>query len=273
MGDTKARTICISLINEGELFSLDGIVMAAIKGIKPDGKLFYNSCTIVGNEVQYNVTNQTNNVEGDVICELHLFDGDNNVITSPEFTIKVYATLFNDDIVESQNEYSGIPAAIAECMKQRIACDEDAANAKLYLEAVKEVKENINESQKVVEECREYCEHAAIMSESQKTAAESATKAKTYMEYASLYKENAAEYAEEAKQYTDRAQGAISESKAYMEQMETVGQNQLKKLQEAIADNLPNFQIDIETGHLMYQGGRFNFQVNNSGHLEWEVAV
>ena len=48
----------------------------------------------------------------------------------------------------------------------------------------------------------------------------------------------------------------------------------LDKINEAISLNVPQFEVDLLTGHLMYQGGRFAFAVSQeTGNLMWEVAV
>lgn len=52
------------------------------------------------------------------------------------------------------------------------------------------------------------------------------------------------------------------------------GNDAVDKINEAISLNVPTFQMDLSTGHLMYQGGRFNFSVpQGTGRLMWEVAV
>ena len=41
---------------------------------------------------------------------------------------------------------------------------------------------------------------------------------------------------------------------------------------DAIELSVPNFTVDLNTGHLLYEGGRFDFYVNN-GHLEWGTIL
>ena len=59
--------------------------------------------------------------------------------------------------------------------------------------------------------------------------------------------DNSKYYSEQSKMYSDAAENAIELSK-------------------------PNFTVNLETGHLLYEGGRFDFSVNN-GHLLWGMAL
>lgn len=59
--------------------------------------------------------------------------------------------------------------------------------------------------------------------------------------------DNAKYYYEQSKMYSDAAENAIELSK-------------------------PNFIVDLETGHLLYEGGRFDFEVEN-GHLLWGMTL
>ena len=59
--------------------------------------------------------------------------------------------------------------------------------------------------------------------------------------------DNAKYYSELAKKYSDVAENVIDVSR-------------------------PNFTVDLETGHLLYSGGRFDFNVEN-GHLLWGMVL
>ncbi len=59
--------------------------------------------------------------------------------------------------------------------------------------------------------------------------------------------DNAKYYSEQAKRYFDLAENAVDVSK-------------------------PNFAVDLNTGHLLYGGGRFDFEVEN-GHLLWGTTL
>ncbi len=93
--------------------------------------------------------------------------------------------------------------------------------------------------------------------------------------------DNAKFYAEEAEKSKEAAEkseanSASSSSMAYEYALlaEQNGNAAVDKINEAISLNVPQFEVDLLTGHLMYQGGRFAFAVSQeTGNLMWEVAV
>ena len=42
--------------------------------------------------------------------------------------------------------------------------------------------------------------------------------------------------------------------------------------ENAVDVSKPNFTVDLNTGHLLYEGGRFEFEVEN-GHLLWGTTL
>ena len=59
--------------------------------------------------------------------------------------------------------------------------------------------------------------------------------------------DNAKYYSEQSKKWSEAAENALDVSK-------------------------PSFTVDLETGHLLYSGGRFDFEVEN-GHLLWGMVL
>lgn len=59
--------------------------------------------------------------------------------------------------------------------------------------------------------------------------------------------DNSKYYSEQSRKYADAAENAIDVSK-------------------------PEFEVDLETGHLLYSGGKFDFEVEN-GHLFWGLSL
>lgn len=87
-----------------------------------------------------------------------------------------------------------------------------------------------------------------------------------------------AEQAQKSKEAAEKSEENASKSSDMAHQYailaEQNGNAAVDKINEAISLNVPTFQMDILTGHLLYQGGRFAFTVpQNTGHLMWEVAV
>lgn len=82
------------------------------------------------------------------------------------------------------------------------------------------------------------------------------------------------EDSDNSKYYSERSQASSQTAQSYAEQAEQASDEVVNRIDEAISQNVPQFIVDLATGHLMYQGGRFHFIVNEpTGHLLWEVAV
>lgn len=73
--------------------------------------------------------------------------------------------------------------------------------------------------------------------------------------------------------YSEKSQASSQTAQAYATQAESASDEIVNRIDEAISQNVPQFTIDFTTGHLKYQGGRFDFSVNEAGHLLWEVTV
>lgn len=115
-------------------------------------------------------------------------------------------------------------------------------------------------------------ESANIASSSATTAVTNATLSKSYAVGGTGTRTG--EDTDNSKYYSEQSQASSQTAQSYAEQAEAAGDEAVNKINEALSQNVPQFTIDFATGHLKYQGGRFNFEVQNTtGHLLWEVAV
>ena len=74
--------------------------------------------------------------------------------------------------------------------------------------------------------------------------------------------------------YSEKSRENSESSKNYLTRVEKAGDDDVDKINNAVAISLPNFNIDLSTGHLLYESIRFDFMVNrNTGHLEWGLSV
>jgi len=151
--DTNTRTLHFTLMNEGEIYTLENILIANIRGVKPDGTIFYNDCVIDGDEIHYEVTNQTIATAGEVICELVLMDRNNEEISSSQFAIVVYDSLFGDNVMESVNEYLGLKALVTACEKSESGC---AGAEERIKELLNKVIASQDATEKIADLAREY---------------------------------------------------------------------------------------------------------------------
>lgn len=75
-----------------------------------------------------------------------------------------------------------------------------------------------------------------------------------------------------SKYYSQQSKNSSEISKEYLTKVEDAGNEALNKIQEALGLNVPVFTVDLGTGHLLYEGGSFDFAVNH-GNLEWGLTV
>lgn len=115
-------------------------------------------------------------------------------------------------------------------------------------------------------------ENANLASSSTKIAVNNAALSKSYAVGGTGTRTG--EDTDNSKYYSEQSQASSQTAQSYAEQAEAAGDEAVNKINEALSQNVPQFTIDFTTGHLKYQGGRFNFEVQNTtGHLLWEVAV
>lgn len=106
-----------------------------------------------------------------------------------------------------------------------------------------------------------------------------------FAELAEQHKTNAEEYSVESKSWavggtntragedTDNSKYYSEQSKTYFEETKKTGNDALSAINNAIDVSKPEFEVDLDTGHLLYSGGKFDFNVNNKGHLEWGLTL
>lgn len=96
------RKIYVSLVDGGVPYHISEDCSAVFTGKKPDGNIVYNDCVIEGNVIIYKLTEQTATVPGLVNCEIKLYGADEQLITSPKFSIIVDDTVYEEgDEVET----------------------------------------------------------------------------------------------------------------------------------------------------------------------------
>lgn len=108
--------------------------------------------------------------------------------------------------------------------------------------------------------------------ESEKTAAESAILSQSYAVGDTQSRKG--ESTDNSKYYCEQSLASSKTAQSYAEAAERAGDEAVQKINDAIGVNLPVFRIDLLSGHLQYEGGRFDFYVPPAtGHLMWEVSV
>lgn len=76
-----------------------------------------------------------------------------------------------------------------------------------------------------------------------------------------------------AKYYSEQSAASASTASTILTDVRAAGTNAVSAIENALDIAAPNFVMNLATGHLMYDGGRFDFEVNNAGHLMWGLTV
>lgn len=110
VGDTSRRLI-ISLTDGHEPYDITDGCVAVFAAVKADGNVIFNNCTIDGNSIVYEFTEQTVAAEGSMRCEIQLYGGDEGLLCSPNFTIAVLPSQVGGN-VESLTEVNTLTGLI-----------------------------------------------------------------------------------------------------------------------------------------------------------------
>lgn len=170
--------------------------------------------------------------------------------------------------------------------KEYVTFDTVLKEASGFADSAKKSEDNARESKERAEQCKNDAEN------SENNSSESAQKADTSARNAAGSEENSLKYATSAKSYAvggsglrtnedsdnaryycEQSQNNSSISKEYLTKVEKAGAAAVDAIKNALDMDAPNFSVDLSTGHLTYEGGRFMFQVNNTGHLEWRLSI
>ena len=123
------RMVYISLRAGGMPYIIADDCYAVFAATKPDGSILYNACTIEGNEIAYEFTEQTCAAVGRIRCEIKLYGLDDMLITSPRFTLLVDGTVYPDGTVESTDEFSALTQIISDTIDAAKNATQAAADA------------------------------------------------------------------------------------------------------------------------------------------------
>lgn len=83
----------------------------------------------------------------------------------------------------------------------------------------------------------------------------------------------APQYQNHSEWWAERSAGSAATASSVLEDIRDEGENILQAIDDAYDAAAPSFLVNLSDGHLYYEGGRFEFTVNSSGHLMWQIAV
>lgn len=191
---------------------------------------------------------------------------------------KEYITFEN--VLAEAKEYAGYAEGYAEEAKSsKTDAGDFAKQAESYAQRVDQMTQRAFESEANAERSANLANaqaacaatSASTADKKAKEAKKSAAKAESFAHGNTGTREN--EDDDNAKYYCEQSRNNSNISKEYLTKVEQAGADAVDAIQDALNRNAPSFQVDLSTGCLLYEGGRFVFQVNNAGHLEWGLAL
>lgn len=114
-GDSACK-IHITLTEHGKIYKISEGCYATFSAKKSDGNFVYDNCTIEDNNIVYDFSSsidedgicQISACEGAVECEVALYKGDSEQLTSPRFTLVIDGTVYNGEDIISTPEVSAL---------------------------------------------------------------------------------------------------------------------------------------------------------------------
>ena len=292
--DKSLPILAVSLYNNGQLYPLPDDAIASIRLGKPDKTFVYNralGCNSNRTVVYFEVTQQMTLFEGEYYPLVEITRED-KIANSSSIYIIVDRNPVQHDYIESTNEFK-------ELVEYRNEAITAAQNAKISEDNAKSSETNASNSASSASVSSENAATSASNAaksetnastsasnalQSEQNAVTSASQAKSSEENAAIDAKLSQSYAvggsgirggedtDNSKYYKEQAELSATQSSDLLEDIKKEHTDTLKDIEDAVSGKIADFKVDLETGHLLYTGGAFNFHVNN-GHLNWEVAI
>ena len=241
-GEKGSRIVEVTLLENKTEFEIPSGTTAKIKYYKPDGKKTLNPCTISGNVIKVEYSEQMLAAAGTGRGEIVLYNGD-NVLRSATYYTKIVETVYKENGLISDNEFLDMAESI---IKVNQATDK-AINAG---ESAEEAAEEANAAAQAANNAASSANSKASAANSAATAANKAAQAANSKASAANTAATAAnEAAEAAETATAGAQAATSSANTKAAAANTAAQRAEAAAEacENIADGM-NSMADDTTG-------------------------
>lgn len=241
-GEKGSRIVEVTLLENKTEFEIPSGTTAKIKYYKPDGKKTLNPCTISGNVIKVEYSEQMLAAAGTGRGEIVLYNGD-NVLRSATYYTKIVETVYKENGLISDNEFLDMAESI---IKVNQATDK-AINAG---ESAEEAAEEANAAAQAANNAASSANSKASAANSAATAANNAAQeANSKASEANSAAAAANEAAEAAETATAGAQAATSSANTKAAEASTAAQRAEAAAAacENIADGM-NSMADDTTG-------------------------
>ena len=202
-GEHKSRSLRIQIVKDSRPFLPPIGATISLRGKHENGTMYLNTCALNAGRIVYDLGSNILATPGIVSCEVMIVDADNSVLYSPSFEIYVEDRLYTDEVVETEDEFTALTAALSRVVT--IEASEDARvaaeNARIAAETLRETAED---SRDAAEDERAAAELERTSAEelrvSQENARDTEEDARILAEQARVSQEAARESAEDARE-------------------------------------------------------------------------
>lgn len=193
-GDTKVRTLHITLADNGRVVSLENAICAEILIAKADGYKTDQGAVVVGNEIQYTLRTQDIAAVGENFVQVCVTFDDGAQITSANFSLMVYEKNVDSRTLTSTNEYTALGQMVADA---RAYANSASGAADLSSNTLEEMESKMDDFDGLYVEYITNMEGVKADTEQYKIDTETyAIESKGHSDNAKLYSEYAAEHSE-----------------------------------------------------------------------------
>ena len=289
----------LELIENGQQYTVDpNLVDVSILGTKPDTKEIWNKCEITEEGyILLEITQQMVAVPGRGEYTIIITDlAHNRQLKSFPFFIVTVPAPFDPTYIESTDEFQKLAAALIDSTRWAKVAEDYAGQAGESATKAKTSENNAKASETSAESWENLSKSYAVGTDGEVREGDATDNSKYYSELAHTSEVNAKASEDHAKESetnaktseinakTSETNAKTSETNAddranaaqgYLNQVTAAGITAVNNINQAWNDNTPHFEVDMETGLLKYQGGGYDFWVDNDstsgnfGHLLW----
>lgn len=126
--DQKTRYVSITPLNNGASYTIGAGVTARLQMTKPDGTTVINDATITNNVIKAELTAQALAAAGIAVAEIGLYKND-ELLSSQLFYVNVVKAAYDEDAVESSDEYGALVTATNAANEAKTAANAAATAA------------------------------------------------------------------------------------------------------------------------------------------------
>lgn len=117
-GDT-AKLLIITLLADKHNYQIEKGCYATFTGKKSSGVSFEHECVInrETNKIEYSYMPMTVSTSGNIDCEINIFNGYGERLTTARFNIVVYETIFSGSVADAEDDITAVTQLRAELNK------------------------------------------------------------------------------------------------------------------------------------------------------------